>query len=170
VEEALSTTREGAVQVGHDLVGGCTHFRKLCCLHQRGPHLLFDGNVEERRYTTHLSVKIGEQVAVINHEEVRPLALCPVGHLEVKKRQSYCSVCLIRDFRSAQPKPERLCRLRWYRGQRAPDRWVAQANPIEPLSSLVIEVDPLIVEGHRRVTPIASHVDISNLVVERDSI
>jgi hypothetical protein len=37
-----------------------THFRKLCCFHQRGPHLPFDGNVEERRYTTHLSVKIGE--------------------------------------------------------------------------------------------------------------
>ena len=43
-------------------------------------------------------------------------------------------------------------------------------NNVTSPSSLVIKGDPLIVEGHRRVTPIASHVDISNLVIERDSI
>lgn len=124
------------------------------------PHGFVDPNSKKCRYASHLRIKIMVKIVVVHQKEIRPPALSPISSHAVKIRLERKAICLPRDGRGRNPKPEILGYIRWNRRKGLANHRVFKPYPIEIRDLRLREAGGMVMHRHERIPSVARDVNV----------
>lgn len=170
VEESFAPPPDGPDFAPHDLVAVPPHRVETRRFDQLWPELGLDLDAEEFRDPPHLAGKVAREIGTMHEKHVLARPGASPAPFEVEGRRKRQAVGGIGHDRLRHPAVEEIRRIVEERQKRPVDGLVAQPLQIQARQHSIGEVLSLVVKLPAGVASIPRHVDVADLLMDRQGV